>query len=102
MARPFTTVVLIVKLKAKLALSLSYNDAHWRSNDPVRHGPQVWPWWRLAKIRTIPLDLSFPSTGRRTWCYTRWGAVYFDVVLDRRGVVTKRAQFWKTKFMPWM
>ncbi|WP_290439381.1 hypothetical protein [Xanthomonas axonopodis] len=32
----------------------------------------------------LRLELCRPTTGYRLWVYTRWGAMYGDVVFDRR------------------
>lgn len=85
---------LIIKLAAFLALSITFNDAHFGSKyGGPKHGPQVWPWWLLFSLSLIRLEIYAPSTGRRLWLYTRWGAVYWDFVLDRRGVIKKRVQW---------
>ncbi len=49
-----------------------------------KHGPQAWPWWRIVSFSTNGIAVHKPSTGRRLWVYSRWGAIHFDVYFDRR------------------
>lgn len=51
------------------------------------HGPQSWAWWKFVSFAYIPLRTATPSTGHRLWVYTRWGAWFHDVILDRRSQV---------------
>lgn len=88
------SLTLILKLTNKLAFNFNTTNCHWNSETGnPRHGPQVWPWWLLFSMSLIKLEVCTPSTGRRLWVYTRWGALYADFILDRRGVVTKRFQY---------
>jgi hypothetical protein len=51
----------------------------------VKHGPQTWPWWRLASVSVIRASgVILPSTGYNVWLYTRWGAYLLGVYFDRR------------------
>lgn len=53
----------------------------------VEHGPQDWPWWRLASLSLHPTN-----PGRQNprvpcwhlWLYTRWGALVLWFGVDRR------------------
>lgn len=47
--------------------------------------PWQWPWWRLAVFSAVDLNVQLPSTGKRLWIYTRWGALHTAVFIDRRG-----------------
>ncbi|MCC4618468.1 hypothetical protein LL972_21195 [Xanthomonas campestris pv. asclepiadis] len=67
-----------------MRIRLNASTSHWRDGVPVQHGPQTWPWWRLLGLSLLRLDMHRPSTGYRLWFYTRWGALYGDVVFDRR------------------
>ncbi|KAF1008984.1 MAG: hypothetical protein GAK28_00616 [Luteibacter sp.] len=58
--------------------------AHFRSDLRPLHGPQTWPWWRQLACKALRLQVWAPSTGYRLWVYTRWGACFFDVFIDRR------------------
>ncbi|NID14977.1 hypothetical protein [Luteibacter yeojuensis] len=63
--------------------------AHFRADMRPLHGPQTWPWWRLVSATIVRLGgIHAPSTGRRLWVYTRWGACFFDCVVDRRKVAS--------------
>lgn len=96
--RQYMTATLIIKLTAALSLNLKYSTAHWKNDKNPSHGPQVWPWWLLFSLSLISLDTMKPTTGKRLWAYTRWGAVYADFILDRRRVVSKRIQGWINKW----
>lgn len=48
------------------------------------HGPQTWPWWRLLSLSFMRLDTHVHAPTCRMWAYTRWGALYVDVTMDRR------------------
>lgn len=95
---------LIVLLHAKLALNIQFNSLHMWNGPMKYHGPQTWPWWRFVAPRMVKLfedrDLHSDgnpwstASGRRIWFYTRWGAYYIDVVLDRRGFTQKLVQGW--------
>lgn len=94
------SLTLIIKLTSKLAFNFKADNTHWNSTfgHPL-HGPQVWPWWLLFSLSIVKLFKHQPpgetlGSGSRLWIYTRWGALYFDFVFDRRGVVKKRVQCW--------
>jgi len=64
---------------------------HWNGEPGggCRHGAcsQSWPWWKLASILfcRIAIDPKLsPSSGWRVWFYTRRGALYADLHIDRR------------------
>jgi hypothetical protein len=61
-----------------------HSFAHLRPDLRPKHGPQVWPWWRLMAFAWVDLNVTRPSVGRRLWVYTRLGGFYFDAVIDRR------------------
>lgn len=66
-------------------LKFRFSNAHYNDEDlRPSHGPQTWPWWRLLSIKVVRLDICLPSTGYRAWIYTKRGAVYFDLFIDRR------------------
>lgn len=67
-----------------MRIRLSGSLAHFRPDLHPAHGPQVWPWWRLVSFGLVRLEVAKPSMGWRPWVYTRWGAGYGDLVLDRR------------------
>ncbi|BCU91116.1 Uncharacterised protein [Yersinia pseudotuberculosis] len=69
-------------MKIKLELS----TAHFAEDLKPSHGPQKWPWWRLFSISVVRQDIHRPSTGRRMWFYTRWGAGYMGIILVRRAL----------------
>jgi hypothetical protein len=48
------------------------------------HGPQTWPWWRLLSLSLSRLDTHAHAPTYRMWAYTRWGALFVDVTMDRR------------------
>lgn len=60
--------------------------AHFSKELHPKHGPQAWPWWRLFSIGVVRQDIPRPSTGRRMWFYTRWGAGYVGFYLVGRKV----------------
>lgn len=70
--------------------------SHWEpphgSTSGVKHKqcPKQWAWWRLLKLYPCNLDVAAPSSGHRLWVYTRWGAIYLDVYIDRRLAVDTR------------
>lgn len=51
-----------------------------------KHGPKVWPAWKVFSFTLIRLrDVVLPSTSYRLWVYFRFGgAVHFDLTFDRR------------------
>lgn len=68
-----------------MRIKFSKSFAHFQPKLHLAHGPQTWPWWRLASFGPVRLSsVVLPSTGYRLWVYTRWGACHFDVFLDRR------------------
>lgn len=69
-----------------MKIMFEHSTAHWNDEDMrPSHGPQHWPWWRLASFSLVRLgSVARPSIGRRLWVYTRWGAVYVGVYIDRR------------------
>jgi len=67
-----------------MPLVLDYSLAHLQKNAHPKHGPQVWPWWRLVSFSIVRLNVDPPSSSRRLWVYTRFGAIYLDATLDRR------------------
>lgn len=67
-----------------MRIRLNVSRAHFRPDMHPTHGPQVWPWWRLVSFGLVHLEVAKPSMGWRLWVYTRWGAGYGDLVLDRR------------------
>lgn len=67
-----------------MRIRVNGSAAHWRDDLRVKHGPQTWPWWRLASFSVVRLEVYPPTTGYRLWVYTRWGALHGDVVFDRR------------------
>ncbi|WP_125124276.1 MULTISPECIES: hypothetical protein [Phytobacter] len=69
-------------MKIKFELS----TAHFAEDLRPSHGPQFWPWWRLISFSVVRQDIRPPSTGRRMWFYTRWGAGYVGVYIDRRAI----------------
>lgn len=88
------SATLILKLTNMLALNLKISSTHWKPRfGGVKHGPQVWAWWHLFSLSLISLEVYAPTTGKRLWLYTRWGALYADFILDRRREVKKRFQF---------
>lgn len=50
-----------------------------------KHGPQEW-YWRLFSLAVNKLGVILPTTGYRLWVYTRWGAMHFDLIFDRRNI----------------
>lgn len=62
----------------------------FRTRAQCAHGPQTWPWWRIASFRCNHLVVCLPSTGRGFWIYTRWGAIALDLVIDRRAMITPK------------
>lgn len=68
--------------------------AHWNGapGGGCHHGPcsQSWPWWKLAGwlFCRIKLLSGSPSSGWRVWLYTRHGALYADLHIDRRRAVS--------------
>lgn len=54
--------------------------------------PKSWPWWRIVAFYLGRLDIVAPTSGMRLWVYTRWGSIYADVVIDRRGLNLGRAR----------
>lgn len=54
--------------------------------------PKVWPWWRIAKFSLIRAGVHPPTTGLRLWIYTRWGALFADLIIDRRGISRARVR----------
>lgn len=89
------TGTLILKLTDRLAVNINFTTAHWRSRFGMPlHGPQVWPWWLLFSLGLVNLQTCSPTTGKRLWVYTRWGAIYFEFILDRRRFIKKRIQGW--------
>lgn len=49
------------------------------------HGPQVWPWWKLAGFGFCKIGVHAPSSGYRFWIYVRKkAALNFDLYIDRR------------------
>ncbi|QIP54968.1 hypothetical protein [Hafnia alvei] len=69
-----------------MKIKFEYSTAHFADDLKPLHGPQKWPWWRLFAIALIRQDIPRPSTGRRIWFYTRWGAGYVGIYLVRRRV----------------
>jgi len=70
-----------------MRIRLNGSLAHFRPDMHPTHGPQVWPWWRLVSFGFVRLELvAKPSIGWRLWVYTRWGAGFGDLVLDRRNL----------------
>jgi hypothetical protein len=57
---------------------------HWGRATRVMHGPRTWPWWRVASVKFVRLEIKPPSSGYRLWVYTRWGAWCGDIYIDRR------------------
>jgi hypothetical protein len=47
------------------------------------HGQTSWPWWRLVAFSIVPLS----GFGWRLWFYWRTGAMFVDVIRDRKGLV---------------
>jgi hypothetical protein len=68
----------------------TFSADHMKRGLRPAHGPQTWPWWQLVAFAFVRLDVHLPSTGYRLWVYTRFGAVYGDIVFDRRQVAQKR------------
>lgn len=64
-------------------LRFEFSAAHMNDDLRPEHGPQVWPWWRLMSFGWVRFG-SPTFTGRRLWAYTRWGAMFATVYLDRR------------------
>lgn len=69
-----------------MKIKSEHSTAHFAEDMKPSHGPQNWPWWRLFSIRVVRIDMCWPSTGRRMWFYTRWGAGYVGIIFDRRRV----------------
>jgi hypothetical protein len=67
-----------------MKIKIEGSTAHFAKELHPSHGPQVWPWWRLFSFSVVRQDIPLPSTGRRVWFYTRWGAGYVGIYLDRR------------------
>ena len=63
------------------------SKAHFSHDMKPSHGPQQWPWWRLLSFGLVRQDIQRPSTGRRLWIYTRWGAFYVGIIIDMRAKV---------------
>lgn len=64
--------------------------AHWERGG-VKHGPQMWPWWRLVSFRGFRLvgwEGAFLTY--RLWAYTRWGALLADFSIDNRPPLADR------------
>lgn len=63
----------------------NFTWAHWRPERGLcTHSPQAWPWWRLFSIgKPVSLNHEKPAYGYRVWLYTRWGAVFADVMRRR-------------------
>lgn len=68
-----------------MRIRLNGSIEHFRPHLRPMHGPQTWPCWRLMSFSLVRLEMAEPSSGWRLWVYTRWGAWYGDMVLDRRG-----------------
>ncbi len=66
----------------------------FRTRAQCAHGPQSWPWWKWFGFRFTHLAVCLPSTGRGFWIYTRWGAIAFDLTIDRRGMYTPEGRGW--------
>lgn len=83
-----TTITLLSRFKRVLyPIDLTGSLAHLKGYVGTQHGPQVWPWWcqvslSLVQLGREPWDSGF--VGKRLWVYTRYGAIYFDVCVDRR------------------
>lgn len=67
-----------------MKVKFEFSTAHFAKHLRPSHGPQNWSWWRLFSIKVVRQDIARPSTGRRMWFYTRWGAGYVGVYIDRR------------------
>lgn len=75
-------------------IKFRFNNAHWHysshfkkyaiPNSYCAHSPKDWPWWRLVSFSVVRLGIDEPSVGCRLWAYTRWGALYWDLYMDRR------------------
>lgn len=67
-----------------MKVKFEHSVAHFAKDMRPSHGPQNWPWWRWISFTLIPIDVVRPSYGLRLWFYTRWGAGYVGIYLDRR------------------
>lgn len=68
-----------------MKLLFDYSGAHLNERFRPTHGPQTWEWWRLFSFSIVELDYRDPLIrGKRLWIYSRWGAIHFDLSLDRR------------------
>lgn len=73
-----------LQLWPTLALKL---NLHWYTLRGVTHGPQDWPWWRLASFAAVRTNQDRPNplaTGWNVWIYTRRGAWCNHFAIDRR------------------
>jgi len=77
---------MIIRLPHCYPVQVRVSLWHWApdTNGGVKHGPQSWPWWRLPALKLYRLDVHAPSSGWALWLYTRWGAIPFDLYIDRR------------------
>lgn len=47
-----------------------------------------WPWWKQFGVNLVTprFDPSSPCSGRTLWVYTRFGAVDWMIIVDRRNL----------------
>ncbi len=67
-----------------MKIKFEHSVAHFSKDLKPSHGPQKWPWWRLVSFSLVPITVYSPSYGLRLWIYTRWGAGYVGIYIDRR------------------
>lgn len=47
--------------------------------------PWQWPWWQIAVFSLLDLSPTAPNIAKRLWIYTRWGTLFAQFNVDRRG-----------------